>query len=165
MELRRIVMNSLLVVFTILLSVAASSTRQLPAEDTQEDIYRRIPENQRQPLKQALDKLVEAEKAGDWGSVYVSIDKHSGKTKDKFIAKMKGLHLLREFRPSKVTFMPPDSSWNIQGCASFEDYRTDRGQIASVNARWENSQWLLSPVAIDLFGSEKKMNPRECPMP
>ena len=158
-------MNSLLVVLTILLSVAPSSIGQLPAEDTLEVTYRGIPENQRQPLKRALDKLLEAEKAGDWKSIYVSIDKHSGETEDKFTTRMKGLHPLREFRPSKVTSMPPGSSWNIQGCASFEGDRAGRGQIASVHARWEKSQWLLSPVAIDLFGSEKTMNPRECTMP
>ena len=128
-------MNSLLVVFTIaMLSVVASAALQQSSGAEQEDIYRKIPENQQQPLKQALNKLVEAEKAGDWKSVYDSIDKHSGETEDKFVTKMKGLHLLREFRPSKVTFMPPDSSWNIQGCASFEG-RSDRSRTDCERAR------------------------------
>jgi hypothetical protein len=154
--------NSLLIVFAILLSIAPSSVRQQPAVDKREDIYREIPEEQRGPLKQALDKLVEAEKAGDWKSVYASLDKQPAETEDNFVNKMKRGHTLREFRPSKVTFMFADGSWNIQGCASFEGDQTGRGRIVGVHARMADSQWHLSPVAIDLFGSEKKMAPREC---
>jgi hypothetical protein len=157
--------NSLLIVFAILLSTTPLSVRQQAAGDKREDIYRKIPEEQRGPLKQALDKLVEAEKAGDWKSVYASLDKQHVETEDNFVSKMKRGHTLLEFRPSKVTFMPPDGSWNIQGCASFEGDHTGRGRIGSVHARWADSQWHLSPVVMDLFGSEKKMTPRECSIP
>jgi len=101
---------------------------------------------------------------GDWKSVYELMDKQSGQTESKFLRKMNRMRPLREFSPSKVTFMPPDGSWNIQGCASFEGDRKEHGNIADITARWKNSRWYLSPVAFVLFGDEKKANLRHCLM-
>lgn len=140
--------------------ISAISGQQIA--DTSQDLYQEIPAQQRESLKQALNKLVQSEKNGDWKSVYDLSAKQATETEDSFVRKMKGKHTLHGFRPSKVTFIPSDDSWNIQGCASFEDGQTKRGQVASVHARWTDSRWFLSPIVIDLFGSEKKMNPRKC---
>lgn len=90
------------------------------------------------------------------------MNKKLTETEAKFVSKMEQAHQLREFRPSKVTFVRPDRSWNIQGCASFEGDQTGKAMVAGVHARWGDSRWHLSPIAIDLFGSEKKMAPRQC---
>jgi hypothetical protein len=153
-------MNCLSLCGIALLIVSAISGQQ--TTDRNQDLYQEIPAQQRKSLKQALNKLVQAEKNGDWKSVYALSAKQATETEDSFVRKMKGKHALHWFRPSKVTFIPSDDFWNIQGCASFEDGKPERGQLASVHARWTNSRWFLSPVAIDLFGSEKKMTPRKC---
>lgn len=155
-------MNSFLAVFTILISIAPLFTRQQGALSERADVFREIPEEQRDPLRQAVAKLVEAEKVNDWKSVYSMLDDPSTQSEDKFITKMEQGGLLREFRPSKITFVPANGFWNIQGCASFGGDEDGEGHVASVHAHWHDSRWHLSPIAIDLFGTEKKLTPRRC---
>jgi hypothetical protein len=78
---------------------------------------------------------------------------------------MKGQHALREFHASKITFMPPDDSWNIQGCASFAGEHGSKGHVADLTARWKDSQWYLSVISFVPFGNEKGGNLRECSIP
>jgi len=157
-------MNYLIRFSLALLMVTATVGRQ-GVGDRPENLYQEIPGQQRELLKQTLNKLVESEKSRDWKSVYALLAKQPTETEDSFVSKMKRTHALLEFRPSKLTFMPPDSSWDIKGCASFKGDRAGRGRVASVHAHWVDSQWYLSPVVVDLFGSEKKMTPRECSIP
>jgi hypothetical protein len=138
------------------------STWQEDVGSKRVDVYQEIPNEQREQLKQAVRKLVEAERARDWKSVYALLDEKPTETEDKFVSKMKPGRTLHEFQPFKVTFVPPDGVWNIEGCASFEGDQTGQGRVASVHARWGDSRWYLSPVVIDLFGTEKKMTPRPC---
>ncbi len=152
----------LAILVSLLLPLRVTLAWQQAKEEKNSDIYREIPAEQRKLLMETIEKLVAAEKKGDWKGVYDLIDKQSGETESKFLKKMKHMRLLREFSPSKVTFMPPDGSWNIQGCASFEGDPSQRGHIADITALWKDSRWYLSPVAFVPFGNEKKANLGEC---
>ena len=144
---------------------------QLPVAPNQEaankptDIYLQVPEEQRESLRQALEKLVLAEKRGDWRAVWELYDRRPEETEEGFLKKMKRRRHLRQFQPSQMYFYPPESSWIIQGCASFEGSPKHKGLWANVHARWRESRWYLSPVLIALpEGSEKGMNVRGCPI-
>jgi hypothetical protein len=150
---------------SLLLLLSVTFVRQQATEEKRADIYQQVPENQRKLLTETIEKLVAAEKKGDWKSIYELMDRQSGETESKFLKKMNSTRRLREFSPSKVTFMPPDGSWNIQGCALFEGDPKQQGHIADITARWKDSRWYLSPVAFVPFGSEKKASFRDCPMP
>jgi hypothetical protein len=54
--------KSFIFVLTILISIAALSLGKQESGKNQEDIYQKIPENQRELLRQAVQKLIEAEK-------------------------------------------------------------------------------------------------------
>ncbi len=157
----------LLIVFLLwsFLGFAVPNLLQLRTDEKAVNIYQQIPAEQRRPLTEALENLIAAERTGDWKSVYELADKRPHETEEKFVKKMKSGKTLREFRPSKVTFMPPDGSWNIQGCASFQGDPNQRGHIADVTARWTGSRWYLSPVAFVLFGDENRANLRDCSVP
>jgi hypothetical protein len=155
--------NAFLIALTVVLSAAFPSATQ--QGNTKGDVYQKVPTVQREALMQAVDKLVSAERSGDWRAVYLLLDKQLAETEEAFLAKMKGQCTLREFRASKMTFMPPDGSWNIQGCASFDGDPRQRGHIADITARWKDSRWYLSPIAFVPFGNEKKADFRECSVP
>lgn len=129
------------------------------------DIYRQVPEDRRQALRQTVDKLLEAEQQADWKVVYQLLDRKSGETEEGFLKKVKGRRPLREFRPSKVTFIPPDDAWVIRGCASFEDDPKDHGHLANIRATWSDSRWHLSLVSFALVGNEKGGKLQDCSIP
>ena len=52
---------------------------------------------------------------------------------------MKGQRTLRELHASKIALMPPDGSWNIQGCASFAGEYGGKGHVATLTARWRTT--------------------------
>lgn len=155
-------MNIFLTALTIFFSIALPSATQQEIGNKQDDVYKKVPEEQRDALRKAVDKLIAAEKASDWKAVYTLLDKQPGETEDAFVAKMKGSGALREFRPSKVTFMPPDGSWNIQGCASLAPERGRKGHVANLSAYWKGSSWYLSVISFVPFGDEKGGKLREC---
>ena len=137
------------------------ASRNVQAIDRRDAIYASVPSEQRVALSQAVDKLIAAEKAGDWKTVYALNDKRP-EGEAAFIDKMKRVHALREFQPSKVTFIPPEDHWSIQGCALFAGDRGKKGHIANIVARWEDSRWYLSVLAFILFGTEKAGKLQEC---
>jgi hypothetical protein len=128
----------------------------------QVDVYENVPAELREELKQAVDSLVAAEKIGDWKAVYALQYNHPTEAESRFISKMKRTRILREFRPWRVVFVPPDSDWTIQGCASFEPDRNDRGHISNIHATWKDSRWYVSAIAFVPVGDEKKAAIQEC---
>jgi len=148
-----------------LFGFVATTVRQQAVAEEPVDIYEQVPKDQRKFLTETIEKLVAAEKRGDWKSVYELIDKQSGDTESRFLKKMKHMRRLRQFSALKVTFMPPDASWNIQGYASFEGDASQHGHIADFTAHWKDSRWYVSPVALVPFGNEKKAYFRDCSMP
>jgi hypothetical protein len=147
--------NAFLIALTILVSTSALSAWRQGTTGKQDNIYQKVPEEQREALKQAVEKLVAAEKVSDWKAVYDLLDKRPDETKDAFVNKMSHMRVLREFRPVKVTFMPPDESWNIEGCASLAGEHNSEGHVANLTARWKNSCWYLSVISFVPFGNEK----------
>lgn len=157
-------MKSLLSVSAVLLLMTPWLAIEQGTEDKREDIYQGIPAERRQSLKQAVNRLVEAEKVGDWKGVYALLDKQPAESEDSFRRKMESLRRLQEFRPLKVTFMPPDDSWNIQGCAALAGDPDGQGHVADLSARWKDSRWYLSVISFVPFGSERGGQLRKCPM-
>ena len=156
-------MNFLAVVVTTLVFFAMPSLLRCQGTNAKAaTIYKEIPESQRNLLIQSVNKLILAERRGDWKVVYELFDKQPDETEEAFAKKMQRGHSLLDFSPFKVTFYPPNRSWIIQGCASFEGDAQHERWVASVHARWVHSRWYLSPVVIELFGEEDKMNPRAC---
>jgi hypothetical protein len=147
--------KSFLSVYAVLLLMTSWSAREQGAGGKREDIYQDIPAERKESLKQAVHRLVEAERAGDWKGVYALLDKQPGQSEDTFRRKMESMRRLHGFRPVKVTFMPPDDSWNIQGCATLAGEPGGQGHIADLSARWKDSRWYLSVISFVLFGSEK----------
>jgi hypothetical protein len=129
-----------------------------------EGIYHEVPTERRQSLEQAVNLLVEKEKVGDWKGVYALIDKPHTESEESFREKNESLRRLREFRPSKVTFIPPDDSWSIEGCAAFAGDLNGQGRVADLHAHWRDSRWYLSMISLELFGSEKGGEVRKCSM-
>jgi hypothetical protein len=154
-----------IVIVCCLLSLHVTLGGQKAGEETAVAVYQKVPAEQRKSLAEAVEKLVAAEKKGDWKTVYELSDKRSEETWSKFFKKMSHKRLLREFSPSKVTFMPPDGSWNIQGCASFEGDPDRHGHVADITALWSGSRWYLSAVAFVPFGDEKKATLQDCFIP
>jgi hypothetical protein len=155
-------MAYLAILLSLFLPPAVTSVQLQGTEGKPADIYERIPKDQRELLRQAVNKLIEAQKMGDWKNVYKLLDKESKQDEDTFLRKMKRAHLLRDYQPSRVIFYPPNDEWIIEGCASFQTDAKQKGHVAWVIARWTDSRWYLSPISIEMFGNEKKANPREC---
>jgi hypothetical protein len=127
------------------------------------DVFGQVPKTQRESLRLAMEKLVAAEIRRDWKAVWDLYDKQSDETEASFREKMQQGRHLREFQTTKITFYPPDSFWIIEGCASFEGDTLHNGVWANVHAKWKDSRWLLSPIAVALVeGNEKVMKVREC---
>jgi hypothetical protein len=129
-----------------------------------EGIYFQVPTERRLSLEQAVNLLVEKEKVGDWKGVYALIDKPLTESEESFRKKNESLRRLRGFRPSKVTFIPPNDSWSIEGCAAFAGDLDSQGRVANLHAHWRQSRWYLSTISLELFGSEKGGDVRKCSM-
>lgn len=154
-------MNPFLAVLTILLSITALPVGQQGPGDKQEDVFQKVPEDQRKPLRRAVEKLIEGEKSGDWKSVYELVEKRPGQTEDNFVKEMERRRLLREFVPLSLTFVPPEDRWIFEGCANFDGDGKGVGEYSTIHARWKDSRWHLSGVAIELF---EKGKTRKCSM-
>jgi len=148
----------------VLLLMAPRPAGKQGAEDKRDGIYHEIPAERRESLKLGLHRLVEAEKAGDWKGLYALLDKQPAENEDSFRRKMESLRRLHAFRPLKVTFIPPDDSWNIQGCATLAGEPDSQGHVADLAARWKDSRWYLSVISFVPFGSEKGGKLQQCPM-
>ncbi|HYB62318.1 MAG TPA: hypothetical protein VEH50_12680 [Methylomirabilota bacterium] len=134
------------------------------ANADEEGIYGAVPGYQRGRLIQSMDDLVSDEIRRDWRALYQMIDHQPGESEEVFAKRMQSGRALRQFLPSKVSFYPPNDSWIIEGCASFEGDEKNEGRLASVHARWAHARWYLSPITIELLGEEDKMSPRTCKM-
>lgn len=143
------------ILLSMLFPPTVAPLQEEKTDEKQADIYQHIPEEQRELLRQAVDKLVAAEKNADWKSVYQLLDKKPGETEGSFLRETKRMRRLREFSPYKVTFIPPDDSWVIQGCALFEGDAKQHGHVADITARWIDSRWHLSAVAFAVFEKGK----------
>lgn len=148
---------ALLFVMTL---IAGPPTLHLQQTVEEQDLYSKVPVAHRKELRQALNKLIEAEKIGDWKTVYrLSADQNSV-TEDQFLKKT-GRSVV-EFQPLAITFIPPDHSWSIRGCAAFNGDSPGKGQLASVRAFWADSRWHLSPIAIELHEPENGTTLQRC---
>lgn len=155
---------TLLLSFLLILGQPVTVPNQeAPAQER--DPYEPIPASQRESLKQAVEKLVAAETQRDWQTVWELYDRRPEETKESFLQRMKLRRRLRVFQVLRISFYPPEGSWTIDGCACFQEDKAGKGVWASVTAKWKDTRWYLSPVAIGLFGSEKAMNVRECSIP
>ena len=152
-------------ILNLLIATSAVIAQQQSPENKRADVYQHVPDQQRKLLTEAIEKLVAAEKARDWKTVYDLIDKNSRDSESRFLSETKHLRRLLEFVPTKVTFMPADGSWNIQGCARFEGDPKNHGHIADVTAQWLEARWYLSLVAYVPFGSEKEARILPCSIP
>lgn len=150
------------ILLSLLFPPTVALLQQEKTDEKRADVYQHIPQEQRELLRQAVEKLIAAEKKADWKSVYQLLDKKPGETEDSFLKETKRMRLLREFLASKVTFIPPDNSWVIQGCALFEGDPKQHGHVADITARWIESRWYLSPVVFAMF---EKGKVRECSTP
>jgi hypothetical protein len=157
-------MTILMIILSALLMLGNPAVGSMQEPTSKSDrIYQEIPDQQREPLKKALEKLVAAQQKRDWEAIWELYNRPTGETKDSFLKKMKPRRALRQFHVSKITFYPPEGSWIIEGCACFEGDAEDKGLWAGVHARWRESRWYLSPVVIGLpEGNEKGMRTREC---
>jgi hypothetical protein len=122
--------------------------------NNQVDLYQKIPHEQREALKRALHELLDAQKKGDWQAVYRQGEQRSGENEASFVETNRKLRLLHAFVPTSLTFVPPFDKWVFEGCATFDGDSVNEGSISTVGARWENSRWNLSPVAIALYEKE-----------
>ena len=155
-------MNSLLVVFTIVLSTAALPVGQHGPEDKREDVFRKVPEDQREQLSGVVEKLIEAEEGGDWKSVFELVEKRPGQTEDSFVKEMQRRRLLHELASLSLTFVPPEEGWILEGCANFDGDGKGVGKYSTIHARWKDSRWYLSGIAFELF---EKGKIRKCLIP
>jgi hypothetical protein len=156
-------MNLPIVVFSILLTAGVfpraskQTTQEMP-----NDLFRKIPADQREALREGVQRLIEAEKKGDWKTVFELGERRPGQTADSFASERKRRRPLRDFVPASLTFIPPDEEWVIEGCASVEGDRKSLGHISTIHARWKDSRWFVSEIAV--APSEKGLI-RECSMP
>ena len=148
----------------VLKPVSLQSNPKQPAEAAA-DVYQQIPEDRRQLLRETVDNLIGAEQRADWKAVYQLLDRKPGETKEDFLRQAKRGGPLREFRLTKITFIPPDDSWVIRGCASFGGDLKEHGHLANITAKWRDSRWYVSPVAFELVGNEKGGRLQDCAMP
>jgi hypothetical protein len=154
-------MSSLLIVSAVLLSTLPLSVgHQVSAKD-RANVYQRVPENQRELLRLAVKRLIEAEKHGDWQSVFELVEKRPEQTEDSFVKNQEGRKSLYEFLPFSLTFDPAQTGWVFEGCANFEGDAKDTGKYSTIHARWKDSRWYLSGVAIQIF---EKGKTRKCSM-
>ena len=143
-------MPYLLILISVLGLKGSFAQQQSAAQNEQEDVYLKVPADQRQQLKDALGKLVDAEKKRDWKAVYEMTDHNADFTEDAFLKLSGQMHALREFRVWGVEHVPTHSDWFVEGCAAYRG--TDKpgaGRRASVEARWADARWHLSLILIE----------------
>src|SRR5256885_1701926 len=154
-----------MVLLTLVLTpISLQSNHKQPAE-TPADMYQKVPEDRRQSLREAVDNLIGAEQRADWKAVYQLRERTPGETEADFLRYAARGRPLREFRLTKIVFIPPDDSWVIRGCASFGGDLKERGHVADITAKWRDSRWYLSVVAFVLLGNEKGGKLQDCSIP
>ena len=148
-------MISFLIVFAILLSTPPLPARHQVSAGDRTNVYQNVPEDQRELLRLAVEKLIEAEKHGDWQSVFELVEKRPGQTEDSFVKDQERRKSLHDFLPFSLTLDPAQDGWVFEGCANFDDDAKDIGEYSTIHARWKDSRWYLSGVAIAMFDKGK----------
>jgi hypothetical protein len=151
----------LVILLSLILQVAAFAEEQGASAENPLGVYEQVPREQRESLRQTVEKLVIAQRNRDWETVWQLYDKKQDETsqpydkrkeenKANFLRKMNNMRRLRSFSFTKITFYPPDDNWIIEGCGSFVGDAAGKGHWSDLHARWINSRWYLSVILIEL---------------
>lgn len=109
-----------------------------------------------------MSTFVQALIAADWEGAYrlSSVQRHE--KLESFLARTKRLRRLREFQASEVVADREDGFWNIHGCAIFDGHAGKKGRLVNLRIQLSDGVWYMSPIAIRLFGDERKMYSKPC---
>lgn len=136
-----------LVLFAILLAIVGC-TRRAPDPH---DIYREVPDDDRESLRAAVQQFVELQKASDWEKMY-EVAAEPKDEKDKFIRRRSAARTLKHFTPTSVTWVP--DGWVVSGCGVYEPGPNQPEALTSSLHATPNTakagKWLLTPVAVDI---------------
>jgi hypothetical protein len=165
------------ILFSLFFSITTVVPPQQAMEGSSTEIYQRIPPEQRESLRHAVEKLITAEKERDWKTIWLlydrrqnqilqPYDKRKGETEGSFLKEMNRSRRLRNFRPVRISYYPPDDYWIVEGCSSRVGDSEGKGVWADLHARWAGNRWYLSTILIELIkepGPDGKVTGvREC---
>jgi hypothetical protein len=150
------------ILLSLVFSVTTVAARQQGLESSPTEIYQQIPKEQRESLRQAVEKVIIAQKERDWKTVWLlydkrqdeilqPYDKRKDETEGRFLKEMNRSWRLRNFKPVRISLYPPDNYWNIEGCASRAGDPEGKGVWAGLHARWADNRWYLSTILIELI--------------
>src|SRR5512142_646590 len=105
-------MKALLVL--VALFAVVGCTHHRPADP--HDVFRDVPEGDREGLRAALRQLVDFQKSADWEKMY-EVTEQPKDEKDRFIRRRSAARSLRDFVPTGVTWVP--DGWVIAGCGVY----------------------------------------------
>jgi hypothetical protein len=151
-------MKTSCVIVLAALIVTGGQTGSTPATD----IYKSLPEADREQFRVAFERRISLEIEGRWSDLYESFDvERNPITKQKFVKEMDDSNRLLRYIPLSITFMPPSGDWAVEGCAEFRKpprtgQRKGQGSIAIVDARRTPSGWRFGYVLNPVGGDEPK---------
>ncbi len=136
------------VVFIALVLVLAGCSRHAPDPH---DVYRDVPDSDRESLRAAVRQFVELQKTADWEKMY-EVAAEPKDEKDRFIRRRSAARALRNFTPTTVTWVP--DGWVVSGCGVYEPGPNQPAALISSLHATPNAakpgKWLLTPVAVDI---------------
>lgn len=114
-----------------------------------QDIYTPIPTSDRDAFKAELANALVLQEQHRWTELYSVFDNTENVTLDRFEAMYGTTPPLTSFIPMKITFVPSQNWWWIDGCATFS--RSPQGKksmYSTMQARKLADGWKFSIVTV-----------------
>ncbi len=143
-------MRALVAGATVILAlILLSCSRKAPDPH---DVYRDVPDRDRESLRQAVAQMVDFQVTQQWEKMY-EVLAEPRPPKDSFLRLRAELRSLKGFQATSVTWIP--DGWLISGCGEWGP-RLNQPQavVSSLQAKTTENGWRLTPVAADVFAGE-----------
>ena len=149
-------MKNILLLAVLLVSVGCRHKAADP-----NDVYREVPEQQRESLRAAVRQLVEFQRSADWEKMY-AIAEEPRDEKEQFVRRRTAARGLKDFVPTNVTWVP--DGWVVGGCGVYQPRGNEpEALVSSVHAKpnpAKGGEWQFGAVIVDVVpGAPGGMKP------
>jgi hypothetical protein len=136
-----------IVSFVVLASSCLLS--QSPSVTAEPKWYSSVPETERQAFLSRFERAIILRKQSAWSDLYDMRYNQDNETKQEYVTTRSQWRALIWFHPKRAFYVPPEDSWNIQGCARYRDPSGKEYLAPSVmHAYLVSQQWLFNDLAV-----------------
>ncbi len=150
----------IITVLAMLVLALASCSRHQPPDPN--DVYREVPDADREALRAAVQQMASYQAAGEWDKMYELVSEPRD-SKDRFQRLRAAARPLKSFQPTAVSWLP--DGWVVTGCGVWEARRNQPDAVvSSLRATSTKAGWRLTAVQTDVFANEPG-NVKPCSSP